>query len=103
MGEIMAGLREKTIDVIGGKKVTVKRDYATGIKTNLADGSESSTGLPKSDMLYFELEGGSAVIVRPSGTEPKIKAYILVRAESESEADELTAKCLEDANKLLSK
>lgn len=103
MGETMAEIRAKTIDTIGGFRVCARRDYSKGIITNLCDGSERPTGLPKSDMLYFELEGGSAVIIRPSGTEPKIKAYILIRAESEEDAADATAKCIEDCEKLLRK
>ncbi len=102
MGEIMAEIREKSIDAIGGMKVTAKRDYSTGV-IKYADGSEGVTGLPASNMLYFELEGGSAVIVRPSGTEPKIKAYILVRAESDNDADAKIGSCTEDCKKLLCK
>ena len=102
MGEIMSDIRKTDIDVIGNMKVTAKRDYATGI-IKYTDGSEGVTGLPESNMLYFELEGGSAVIIRPSGTEPKIKAYILVRAENESEANTKIAACTEDCKKLLSK
>ena len=102
MGEIMADIRCKSIDTIGGMKVTAKRDYSTGV-IKYSDGSEGVTGLPESNMLYFELEGGSAVIVRPSGTEPKIKAYILICAESEGEANALIDVCTEDCKKLLSK
>ncbi len=103
MGEIMAEIRGKDIESIGGMKVTAKRDYATGIIKNTADGSEKPTGLPKSDMLYYELEGGSAVIVRPSGTEPKIKAYILIRAESEEDAAAKTEACNADCKAMLQK
>ncbi|MBQ3229799.1 MAG: phospho-sugar mutase [Clostridia bacterium] len=103
MGETMAEIRGKTIDTIGGFKVCAQRDYSTGIIKDICNGSERPTGLPKSDMLYYELEGGSAVIIRPSGTEPKIKAYILIRAESESAASEATAKCIKDCEKLLKK
>lgn len=102
MGEIMAGIREKSMDSIGGKKVTAQRDYSTGI-IKYADGTEAPTGLPKSNMLYYELEGGSAVIIRPSGTEPKIKAYILVRAANECEAKELTDALVNASKELLNK
>ncbi|MBQ8896166.1 MAG: phospho-sugar mutase [Clostridia bacterium] len=102
MGEIMADIRGKTIEAIGGMKVTAVRDYAMGI-IKYTDGSEASTGLPASNMLYYELEGGSAVIVRPSGTEPKIKAYILVRAESDCDAESKIAACTEDCKVLLNK
>ncbi len=102
MGEIMSDIRRKEIESIGGLKVTAKRDYATGV-IKYADGSEAPTGLPESNMLYYELEGGSAVIIRPSGTEPKIKAYMLIRAESEDEADALIASCTDNCNELFKK
>ena len=103
MGDIMAGIRNKTLDSIGGIKVTAQRDYSTGVIRNVIDGSESPTGLPKSNMLYYELEGGSAVIIRPSGTEPKIKAYILARAESNDDANAIIENCTNDCKALLSK
>ncbi len=102
MGEIMADIRGKTIDSIGSMKVTATRDYSTGIIKKL-DGTTSETGLPASNMLYYELEGGSAVIVRPSGTEPKIKAYILIRAESDADATAKISACTEDCKQLLNK
>ncbi len=102
MGEIMSDIREKTIDTLGGKKVIAVRDYSTGIIKKI-DGSDCPTGLPKSNMLYYDLEGGSAVIIRPSGTEPKIKAYILARGECEGCANALIAKCEEDCKALLAK
>lgn len=102
MGEIMSDIRSTTIESIGNMKVTATRDYSTGIIKKI-DGSEEETGLPASNMLYYELEGGSAVIIRPSGTEPKIKAYILVRAESDAEAEAMIANCTEDCKKLLNK
>ncbi len=100
MGETMSDIRSKTISCIGGMAVTASRDYLTGV-IKYSDGTEKPTGLPESNMLYYELEGGSAVIIRPSGTEPKIKAYILIRAESAEQADELIAKCTDDCKKLL--
>ncbi|MBO5915227.1 MAG: phospho-sugar mutase, partial [Clostridia bacterium] len=102
MGEIMADIRGKNISLIGGMKVTAVRDYSIG-EIKHACGSTTPTGLPKSDMLYYELEGGSAVIVRPSGTEPKIKAYILVRGESDADAEAKIALCTEDCKALLNK
>ncbi len=101
MGEIMAGIREKTVESFGGIKVTAQRDYSTGIITDLGNGSTKPTGLPKSNMLYYELEGGSAVIIRPSGTEPKIKAYILARADSDDSANAFIEKCTNDCRELL--
>ncbi len=102
MGEIMSDIRSKTIESIGGMKVTAVRDYSTGV-IKYTDGSTAPTGLPTSNMLYYELEEGSAVIIRPSGTEPKIKAYMLIRAECGVCANEKIAKCTEDCESLLKK
>ena len=83
MREQMAAMRANAPTEIAGVKVSRARDYQTG-KIVSADGAESETGLPSSDVLYYELETGDAVIVRPSGTEPKIKVYLLAKGETES-------------------
>jgi alpha-phosphoglucomutase (EC 5.4.2.2) len=87
MKEIMSGLRENPPAEIAGLKVTAVRDYLKGIRTE--SGREEPTGLPKSDVLYFELERGCWVCVRPSGTEPKIKLYVNSNAADQAEADAL--------------
>ena len=56
-----------------------------------ADGKAEPTGLPKSDVLYFELEKGNWVCVRPSGTEPKIKLYVNTNAGDKADAEKLNA------------
>ena len=87
IGEKTYTVTEDTADAasntIAGVKVSRVRDYQTG-KIVSADGAQSETGLPSSDVLYYELETGDAVIVRPSGTEPKIKVYLLAKGETES-------------------
>ncbi len=83
---IMQSLRENAPKEIGGCKVTAIRDYASGIIRKTADGSMSPTGLPKADVLYFELEDSAWVAVRPSGTEPKIKFYYGIRGDSDEDA-----------------
>ncbi|MBQ9793854.1 MAG: phospho-sugar mutase [Clostridia bacterium] len=83
MKEQMAAMRANAPRVIGGLKVVRVRDYKDG-KVYHADGNVTETGLPSSDVLYYELESGDAVIVRPSGTEPKIKVYILAKGENEA-------------------
>jgi phosphoglucomutase len=85
MAALMTSLRNNAPDNIGGMKVIKIRDYLTGIVTDLAGGT-SPTGLPKSNVLYFELEGGNAVVIRPSGTEPKIKLYYLMNGKDQTEA-----------------
>ena len=84
MKEIMAGLRENHPTEIGGMKVTAVRDYLKGVRT--AGGQCEPTGLPASDVLYFELEDGCWVCVRPSGTEPKIKLYVNTNNKDWAEA-----------------
>ena len=61
------------------------RDYLTGTRT-AADGTVTPAGLPKSDVLYFELADGDWVCIRPSGTEPKIKLYVNTNAKEEAAA-----------------
>ena len=74
--------------VISDKAVIKVRDYLTG-KAKLPSGELEALPLVGSDVLYFELEGGSRLVVRPSGTEPKIKVYILVRGETAAESAQL--------------
>ena len=87
MKEIMKELRSNPPKEIGGMKVTAVRDYLKGVR--VAEGGEEPTGLPASDVLYFELEGGCWVCVRPSGTEPKIKLYVNSNAMDKAEAQRL--------------
>ena len=89
MKEIMAGLRTNPPAEICGMKVTAVRDYKTGLRT--ANGVSEPTGLPTSDVLYFELENGNWVCVRPSGTEPKIKLYVNTNAADKATAEQLNA------------
>ena len=85
---IITGLRQNVPKKIGGQNVLALRDYRAGTRTSLADGSVTQLKLPKSNVLYFELEEGGWCCVRPSGTEPKIKFYFGVKAGSMREADE---------------
>ena len=87
MKEIMKELRANPPKEIGGMKVTAVRDYLKGVR--VAEGGEEPTSLPASDVLYFELEGGCWVCVRPSGTEPKIKLYVNSNAMDKAEAQRL--------------
>ena len=87
--EIMKDLRENPPKELCGMKVTAVRDYLKGTRT--ADGKVEPTGLPKSDVLYFELEKGNWVCVRPSGTEPKIKLYVNTNASDKADAEKLNA------------
>lgn len=80
MDAVMKALRAEPPKAIGMPIIDV-RDYQSGIITELADGSTRPTGLPGTNMLFYDLEGGSSAIVRPSGTEPKIKLYIMARGD----------------------
>jgi len=87
MAALLDGMRRETPDNLGGVKVMTFGDYQAQTFLDIKSGEKSSTGLPKSNMLCFKLENGDVVIVRPSGTEPKVKFYFLVIAENETEAD----------------
>jgi len=80
-------------------KVTAVRDYKKGTRT--ANGVVEPTGLPTSDVLYFELENGNWVCVRPSGTEPKIKLYINTNAAEKAAAESLNVELRAAAEALL--
>ena len=67
---------------MGGRKVVEFRDYKKHIIRDIATGKEKETGLPTSDVLYFVFEDATHVVVRPSGTEPKIKVYFLTSGEN---------------------
>lgn len=88
MNSIMEGLRNDPPEKLG-LKVERIRDYSTGKILNVKDGSTGETGLPESNVLFYDLEGGCSLIIRPSGTEPKIKLYVMTRGKSEKEAQEL--------------
>ena len=89
--EILSTLRADAPKEIGGLKVLAVRDYKTDIIKDCATGEERPTGLPKSNVLYYELEDDAWVCVRPSGTEPKVKFYIGVKGSSLEDADEKSA------------
>lgn len=91
MAGIMADLRAEAPAEIAGAKVEAVVDYATCVN-----------GLPKADVIEFDLEGGNKAIVRPSGTEPKIKLYIFAKGEDAAAADALIDAIEEDGRKLLS-
>ena len=85
---IMERTRSNPPKEIGGYRVLSFRDYGTDRKTDCLTGAVSSTGLPKSDVLYFEMDNDTWCCVRPSGTEPKIKLYMGVKGDSAQDAEE---------------
>ncbi len=103
--EIMNTLRGEAPKEIGGYTVTVVRDYKKGTITDTATGEETPTGLPASNVLYYELTDDAWVCVRPSGTEPKVKFYLGVKGTSledaENKSKELGTKVLAMIEKML--
>lgn len=92
MAELMTALRKNPPAGIGGMKVIRTRDYLSGQITDTS-GRTESTGLPSSNVLYFELEDDNAVIIRPSGTEPKIKLYYLMCGTDRQDAENRIKLC----------
>ena len=80
--KVMQGLRNNPPKFIGDVRVARIGDYKSGEIINVSDGSKTATGQPSSDVLYYTLDNEDKIIVRPSGTEPKIKIYILAHDDN---------------------
>jgi phosphoglucomutase len=98
---IMEKLRNNPPTVIGGVKVKEFRDYKSSVAKNLATGEESQITLPKSNVLYFDMEDNYWCCARPSGTEPKIKFYIGVKGTSLEDSDARLKKTVEDLMRIV--
>ena len=96
MAELMKMLRTNPPKAIGGLKVKAIADYASSEETDTQTGAKTVLTLPKSDVLVFKLESGASVIIRPSGTEPKIKAYYTTIASSHEESAALNKTVSDD-------
>ena len=92
MADLMANLREKPPVEIAGVAVKEQKDYKDGSVVNVADGSKTTMELSGSNVLRYEMVDGTSLIVRPSGTEPKVKVYILANGANKAECDEKVAK-----------
>ncbi|MDE6505808.1 MAG: phospho-sugar mutase, partial [Eubacterium sp.] len=101
MEKIMNGLRENPPTELADMQVTYVGDYKTSIAKDIESGSETKIDLPKSNVLQYKMPGGNGLIVRPSGTEPKIKAYITAIGESRNDALALADKLIADADKFM--
>lgn len=101
MAAIMDGLRVNKPSSFAGYEVTKIDDYKTSKSTDVKTGKESEITLPKSNVLAYTLTDGNKVIVRPSGTEPKIKAYITAVGTSEENAKQIAQVLLKDADELM--
>lgn len=100
MNALMETLRKNPPTEFGGKKVTEVKDYLLDEVKNLTTGETSTTGLPISNVLYYVVESGDVIVFRPSGTEPKIKIYILAQGESMKEAEDKALAFAMSAGKL---
>ena len=92
MADLMANLRQKPPVENAGVAVKQQKDYQDGSVVNVADGSKETMELSGSNVLRYEMADGTSLIVRPSGTEPKVKVYILANGATKSECDEKVAK-----------
>ena len=101
MGEIMEGLRNNPPKSISGMKVLAVSDYKKGERICNATGEKTVIDLPSSNVLYYELENSCGVIVRPSGTEPKIKIYYTACAKTRAEAEKIKDAMSSDMKKYM--
>ena len=98
--KVMQNLRDSVPASFGGVAVKSAGDYKTGEVRELNSGAISSTGQPSSDVLYYTLENEDKIIVRPSGTEPKIKIYVLAHGDDKASLDARLALYEKDARKM---
>lgn len=84
--EMMTEMRNKDVENIGNYRVLTFKDVDNDYVKDMTTGAESKTGLPKSNVLYYQLENNAWCCVRPSGTEPKIKLYFGVKGKDEEDA-----------------
>lgn len=101
MADTMARIRKDPPKEIGGVRVAQVLDILAGTRADLATGKVEKLAYPESDVLYFAMEGGHFVCVRPSGTEPKIKLYVNVNHRDKAEAEKLLSHLTAEAGKLL--
>ena len=101
--QVMATLRNTTLTEIAGYKVLAVRDYDKDTITDVATGEVKPTGLPKSNVLYYELSDDAWLCARPSGPEPKIKFYYGVKGSSLEDAENLSKKFAAKVQELIDK
>lgn len=92
MDKIISYFRNGEIKTLGGVDILFKEDYEASVRLQLQTGIVSALTLPKSDVVKFFLDGEGFAVVRPSGTEPKLKIYFSIKADSMEEADEIIKK-----------
>ena len=87
MNAVVDALKTVKVDRFGSFNVVAVRDYSASVRRT-SEGKTETLNIPKCNCVYYELEGGSFICVRPSGTEPKLKIYYSVKAASEAEAEQ---------------
>ena len=92
MATLMDSLRKQPPADIGGTQVVCRKDYQDGSVVDVKTGERSAMELSGSNVLRFELADGTSVLVRPSGTEPKVKVYVLTQGDSQAQCDERVAR-----------
>lgn len=101
MAQIMETLRKSTLSSIAGYEVLESSDYKKSETVNSKTGAVSKIDLPKSNVLAYSLENANGVIIRPSGTEPKIKVYFTARGKTKDEAEKIFASLSADMKQYL--
>ncbi len=103
MNAVVDGLKANPATEFDIYKVASVRDYSKNLKTDLATGAVTEIGSPLTNCVYYELENGSFICVRPSGTEPKLKIYYSVKSRNKAEAEEALEKMQAAVKKILKK
>ena len=103
MNAVVDGLKANPATEFDIHKVANVRDYSKNLKTDLATGAVTEIGSPLTNCVYYELENGSFICVRPSGTEPKLKIYYSVKSRNKAEAEEALEKMQAAVKKILKK
>ncbi len=98
---IMEDVRKNPPKSVGGKNVLAVRDYSVKVRTDVKTGEKTVIDLPKSNVIYLELEDKNNFIIRPSGTEPKIKLYCLLCGKTPEDAEKIAEKVKEDINLII--
>lgn len=101
MADIMASLRADSPTEVSGMKVVRFADFKESVEKDLVAGIEKVIDLPKSNVLAYYLEGNNAAIVRPSGTEPKIKIYVTAVGKDKADAQRITDLIVDDMKKIM--
>ena len=103
MNGVVDALKTIKVEEFAGVKVNAVRDYSKAKRTDYISGAVEDMDIPKCNCVYYELEGGSFICVRPSGTEPKLKIYYSIKAKDEAAANAKLAEMQISVNALLEK